>query len=202
MLGNTTGFQIARINLKSFFLKFILLSIVVSFLVEIWAIIMELSLAQHIELVTKYSGVIGIILFSGIFLEENNSALRELINSKYVNLQGVYIIRYILSSLALLVILFVWGLVYAKKSGLNYLVLYLVNAFSDSFVFGNLTFALYILKDNVIITYMVSFFLFLLYVENIDIPPEYVIMKNCIFILCGILLTCFSFFGVKYKQKV
>ena len=202
MLESRTSFQIAKKDLKNFFYKFILLACVVSILVEIRVAIMELSLEQHIGLVVEYSGALGIILFSGIFLEENNPALRELINSKNVDLQGIYFVRYILSFVALMLILFAWGLVYATKSSLKYVLLYFVNAFSDSFLFGNLTFVLYILKNNAIITYMVSFFLFLLYVENLNIPPTYVIVKNCIFILCGILLTCFSFLGVKYKQKV
>lgn len=202
MLENRTKFQIAKKDLKNYFYKIIIVSFAVSILIEIRVAIMELSLSQHFELVTKYSGVIGVILFSGIFLGENNPALRELINSKYIDLLGVYIVRYILSCFMLVFILLVWGLIYARNGDLNYASLYFVNALVNSFLFGNVTFALYILKNNVIITYMVSFVLFMLYVENLNVPYECLFMKNCLFLFCGFLMMMFSFLGIRYRQKV
>ena len=202
MLESRTGFQIAKRDLKHYFYKFILLACAVSILIEVRFAIMGASMEQHISLVVDYAGAIGIILFSGIFWPENNPALRELMNSKRVDLKSIYFARYVLSVLTLILLLLVWGYIYAKRSNLNYALLYFIHSFSNSLMFGSLVFALYVLKNNSIFTYMVSFFLFLFYAEYLDIPLAYANIKNCIFIICGILLTCVSFCIMKYKQKV
>lgn len=109
---------------------------------------------QSAKVLETYVALIGIILFTPVFLPEQNKDLRDLIASKYTKIAGIYGVRICLSLVAALVLTFAYILVMKSGNCQMETGKYFFGTIAEIIVFGGLGIFAYGVSDNLIIGYM------------------------------------------------
>lgn len=132
--------------------------------------IQNLDLVQSAKVLETYVALIGIILFTPVFLPEQNKDLRDLITSKYTKISNIYIIRIFLSLAAALLLVLTYMAVMRTGGCEMEFGKYFFGTMAEILAFGGLAVFAYGLSDNLIIGYMASL---VYYAAAIGMGAEY-----------------------------
>lgn len=116
--------------------------------------IQNLDLVQSAKVLETYVALIGIILFTPVFLPEQNKDLRDLITSKYTKISNIYMIRIFLSLAAALLLVIMYMAVMRTGSCEMEFGKFFFGTMAEILAFGGLGVFAYGLSDNLIIGYM------------------------------------------------
>lgn len=116
--------------------------------------IQNLDQVQSAKVLETYVALIGIILFTPVFLPEQNRDLRDLITSKYTRITEIYCIRILLSLTAAVLMVATYMTVMKSGSCEMEFGKYFFGTMAEIIAFGGLGVFAYGLSDNLIIGYM------------------------------------------------
>lgn len=114
----------------------------------------NLDAVQSAKVVETYVALIGIILFTPVFLPEQNKDLRDLIASKFTKITEIYSIRIFLSLVAALILTFSYIMVMKSGNCQMEAGKYFFGTMAEIIMFGGLGIFAYGISDNLIIGYM------------------------------------------------
>lgn len=116
--------------------------------------IRNLNGAQSAKVLETYVALIGIILFTPVFLPEQNKDLRDLITSKYTKIAEIYGVRIFLGMVTALLFVFIYMMVMRTGNCEMELGKYFFGTVAEIIAFGGLGGFAYSVSDNLIIGYM------------------------------------------------
>ncbi len=124
----------------------------------------------------QFVSLAGVMLITPLFLPEQDKEIRELIESKYTDSTGIYLLRILLAALTLLVYICVFaGTMLALDSEFEGLA-YIAGTFATAFFMGSLGLLAYAVSNQVTIGYLIplGWYLFNLftgskYVQKLDL---------------------------------
>lgn len=116
--------------------------------------IRNLNGVQSAKVLETYVALIGIILFTPVFLPEQNKDLRDLITSKYTKIAEIYGVRIFLGMVTALLFVFIYMMVMRTGNCEMELGKYFFGTVAEIIVFGGLGVFAYGVSDNLIIGYM------------------------------------------------
>lgn len=116
--------------------------------------IRNLNGAQSAKVLETYVALIGIILFTPVFLPEQNKDLRDLITSKYTKIAEIYRVRIFLSMMTAFLLVFFYMMVMRAGNCEMEQWKYFFGTVVEIIAFGGLGVFAYGVSDNLIIGYM------------------------------------------------
>lgn len=117
--------------------------------------IRNLNGAQSAKVLETYVALIGVILFTPVFLPEQNKDLRDLITSKYTKIAEIYGVRIFLGMMTAFLLVFFYMMVMRAGNCEMELGKYFFGTVAEIIAFGGLGVFSYGVSDNLIIGYMV-----------------------------------------------
>ncbi|ASA23842.1 hypothetical protein [Paenibacillus donghaensis] len=146
--------QIAKVQLKLTLFINLLLAIAIVLLAPVLFGIKNLDSMASSMVLERYVSLTGVILCTPLFLPEQDSGIKELIESKYTSLTGTYIIRLGLALTSLLGMIGCFIAIMQLNECQFAAGPYLFGTFATAVFLGALGFAAYALADNVVVGYM------------------------------------------------
>ncbi len=158
----------------------------------------------------RFISLIGIVLFTPVFLPEQGKEISETIFTKYISSTTIYFIRIIIAMVFYSIFIFLFIYIMINKNCSIDLIKYSFGTFSSGLFIGSIGILSYALFNNVTIAYMIPF---LYYMINMFTKDKYVKMfylfsmelksfyeKYWLFAF-GLILICVGIF-IKYIKNI
>jgi len=153
-------FELAIIDLKRYYYIFILFSMLYCIAVECRIYLSKLPLNEKMEMFVRHIGLIGVVLFSAIYIVEYNTNMPELINSKMNGLKEIYLVRMSMAFISIVGILSVYVFYMFQRVDRISLICSTGEMFAYTIFWGGMTFLIYMFFKNIYIGYMIPIVLF------------------------------------------
>lgn len=147
-------YQIGKVNFKFNLLPHILLSLLFLLLSPFISGVENLDASRTARVLELYVSLLGIILLIPIFLPEQNKDIRELMNSKFITLTAVHVIRIIQACIVLIIFIFSY-IIFLKINNCTFPVInYFLGTLLEAVFLGGMGILAYSFSDQIAIAYM------------------------------------------------
>lgn len=153
--------QVERVNLKHNILLHLLVCVLLLGLSPLLMGVANLGQQDTAKVLEMYVALIGIVMLVPIFLPEQDQNIRDLVYTKYMKSQLVYILR-ILGNVLILMIFLAFYIVMLEKNNCEFpVVKYYFGTLAEMLFLGGMGLFFYGLTDNLVIGYMIPIFYYI-----------------------------------------
>ena len=148
--------EIAKTQVKLTLRINLLLAVTVLFITPFIFGINNLDNTTSAFVLERFVSLTGIIMLTPVFLPEQDKNISELVESKYTPMTGVYLIRFILAAVSLLLLISGFMFIMMLMSCEFDIFKFIFGTFATAFLLGALGFIAYAVSDNIIAGYLLS----------------------------------------------
>lgn len=153
--------QVERVNLKHNILLHLIVCVLLLGLSPLLMGVANLGQQDTAKVLEMYVALIGIVMLVPIFLPEQDQNIRDLVYTKYMKSQLVYILR-ILGNVLILMIFLAFYIVMLEKNNCEFpVVKYYFGTLAEMLFLGGMGLFFYGLTDNLVIGYMIPMFYYI-----------------------------------------
>lgn len=153
--------QVERVNLKHNILLHLIVCVLLLGLSPLLMGVANLGQQDTAKVLEMYVALIGIVMLVPIFLPEQDQNIRDLVYTKYMKSQLVYILR-ILGNVLILMIFLAFYIVMLEKNNCEFpVVKYYFGTLAEMLFLGGMGLFFYGLTDNLVIGYMIPIFYYI-----------------------------------------
>lgn len=153
-------FKILSVNLRHNFIPHLIIALVIALITQGLFGIASLNAREAAQPLEKLLSLAGVVLFTPIFLPEQNENIRDLIRSKRTDYLAVCFVRLLYSVLFLAVIIGAFTLVMQYRES-EVTIRHFFGGFSSALFLGSLGFFFAGISRNTVAGYMVSMIYFI-----------------------------------------
>ena len=146
--------EIARVQIKLTLHMNLLLAVLILALVPVIFGISNHDYRASAFILERFVSLTGIVLITPIFLPEQDKNIAELAESKYTSAILIYLVRFILASISLMILVSGFTAVMLLSSCEFDALKFIAGTFATAFFLGALGFTAYAISDNIVAGYL------------------------------------------------
>jgi hypothetical protein len=148
--------EIAKKQIKLTLITNLLLALLILFITPVIFGINNLDNISSAFVLERFVALIGIILFTPIFLPEQDKNIAELVESKYTSHVKICLLRFILSTIFLFILISGFIIIMILMSCEFDTLRFILGTFATAFFLGAIGFLTSAISNNVVLGYMAS----------------------------------------------